>query len=443
MAADRYARDEFTGRLERREEAEYEARLPGMIIEAYYDQRARRLARDRLDAEERPPFELEGPLTLRERLARPREDPRWRVEGWLPAQGRAVFAAQAKAGKTTTVVSLVRSLVDAVPFLGRDAVQQVTGRVLVIDFEMTEHQLDDWYGAAGLLAQERVLVMPMRGQAHGFDLRDEDLRRRWSDLLVENEVEVVIWDCLRPVMDALGLDENHDAGLLLTAFDAMLRDANSPEAVIVHHMGHTSERARGDSRIVGWGDANWKLVVDEEAGDHGDRFISAYGRTVDQRETKLQRDPETGLLSIVGGNRQDARGAAAAAAVVAVLGAAEEPLTAGAVETLVMAHGVSRARARDALAQLVALNQVHAEVGERNARLHRLSESSSPVRRSSPEPASEVARQFAAAYIGRRGGEVEAEEEEDQFAAASSGDLTDEQRALLEEIHSRGKEGTS
>lgn len=344
--------------------------------------RADREARRRVDAEERPPAPPIVAELLKERLARPPAEVAWRVEGWFPAGGRVVMAAQAKAGKTLTAANLVRSLVDGVPFLGREVVTPLVGRVAVIDFEMTERQIDEWYRALDVAAADRVLVVSMRGKAHGFDLRDDQLRAEWVQLLLEHQVEFVVWDCLRPVLDALGLDENRDATKMLNAFDRLLLEAGRLEALVVHHMGHGNERARGDSGIIGWGDANWKLLLDDDGSERGPRWLSAYGRGVDMFETQLSRDQATGRLLVAGGSRHQARMETAGRVVLELLASATEPMTAGAIEAAAMGLNVSRKNARATLAGLVALNQVVVEMGEKNARLHRLNPvllASSPV----------------------------------------------------------------
>jgi len=334
-------------------------------------ERNKREARRIVDREERPAAEFPAALTLKEILAQPPDPVRWRVEGWLPAGGRVVFAGPAKSGKTHVSLNMVRCLVDGARWLDRDPVTQVTGTVVVIDFEMTERQLYEWYRDAGIAAAERVVVLPMRGRAAAFDLRDEELRRRWAALLVELGAEFVVWDCLRPVLDALGLDENHDASALLTAFDAMLADAGRPEALVVHHMGHGAERARGDSGIIGWGDANWKLVL--EGGDElGPRYLSAVGRDVAQAEVQVALDPATRRLTVVGGTRAAAKRSAASDALVAVLQEAEEPLTTRDIEAALDARGVPRATGRDALKALKALNWIAVEPGPNRSLLHSL-----------------------------------------------------------------------
>jgi hypothetical protein len=131
---------------------------------------------------------------------------------------------------------------------------------------------------------------------------------------------VLLFDCLRPVLDALGLDESHDAGRFLVAFDALLLEAGIGEGGIAHHMGHVGERSRGDSRLRDWPDVEWRLVRDKSNDDETDpaaaRYFAAYGRDVDQPEQLLGYDSATRRLTIAGGSRKNAKAEALVAAVV-------------------------------------------------------------------------------------------------------------------------------
>ncbi len=168
----------------------------------------------------------------------------YRVRGLWPTGGRIVLSAQYKAGKTTMIGNLIRSLVDDEPFLGRFDVTPLEGRVVLIDDELDERMLRRWLREQDIEATSRTSVVSLRGRVGTFDLLDLECRKEWSATLREAEASVVVLDCLRPVMDALGLDENKDAGRFLVAFDAMLYDAGLSEAVVVHHMGHNGERSR-------------------------------------------------------------------------------------------------------------------------------------------------------------------------------------------------------
>jgi hypothetical protein len=80
------------------------------------------------------------------------------------------------------------------------------------------------------------------------------------------------------------LDEHRDAGRFLVALDALLTEAGIPDALVVHHMGHVNERARGDSRMRDWPDVEWRLVRQDE-NPASARFLSAYGCDVDVPES--------------------------------------------------------------------------------------------------------------------------------------------------------------
>jgi hypothetical protein len=130
-----------------------------------------------------------------------------------------IVAAPFKGSKTTLVGNVTRSLVDGDLFLGHAAVTPVTGAVALLDFEMAESQLDAWLRAQGIRHDDRVVVIPLRGAAASFDVLDIERRTQWARTLRDAHVEYLILDCLRPVLDALGLDEQRDAGRFLVGFD--------------------------------------------------------------------------------------------------------------------------------------------------------------------------------------------------------------------------------
>lgn len=347
----------------------------------------------------RPRIELPEVLSLTERLARPREPRKWRIEGWMLEGHRVLLAAQAKAGKTTLAVNAARCLVDGSAWLDRYPVEAIEGNLLVLDFEMGTDQLDDWYERAGILKTDHVIIMPMRGRAQGFDLYDSEVRRTWADLIIDHDIRFVIWDCLSPVITALGLDENHDARGLLQQFDVLLTEVqdrlgdavSTPiEALVLHHMGHTAERARGDSGMLGWTDGNWRLLLDrDEKGNpipDGSRYISATVRDADQPEQQLALDKATGRLSTVGGNRADAKRAASASVVVDVLAEAEgRRMNKTEIINASVGQGLGRNAARSALDSLVALRQILTERVEQNAVLHWLNPEFHPSTEAVPE----------------------------------------------------------
>ena len=67
-----------------------------------------------------------------------------------------------------------------------------------------------------------------------------------------------ILDCLRPVLDALGLSEDKKRldGSSSRSHALLKRRRNRRCLPLVQHMGHTNERSRGDSRLQDWPDAD-------------------------------------------------------------------------------------------------------------------------------------------------------------------------------------------
>ena len=355
-----------------------------MVAEEVVREAARREARRRVDSLERPALVWPEILTLRDRLARPRPVRTHRIAGWLPRGTRAMLAAQYKAGKTSLVGNIARSLVDGDPFLGVAQVTPLAGSLALIDTEMNQEQLEEWLAAQHIREDDRIVLVPLRGAVSTFNLLDEATRAHWVVALRERRVECLVLDCLRPVLDALGLDESRDAGRFLTAFDALLHEAGIPEALVVQHMGHSNERARGDSRLRDWPDVEWRLVRQEESPS-SPRFISAHGRDVDVAEAALEYEPTTRRLTLAGGSRRDAKLDAVLDAVLGVLDGSPLALSGRAVKGALRDSDHSRNDIEAALGYGLRQGRLTAEHGPRNARLYRPPSQCSSVSRDCPE----------------------------------------------------------
>ncbi len=357
---------------------------------------ARRLRSERASA-------LPTPTLLSDFLAVPDPEQRYRIDRLWPVGGRIVLAAQYKAGKTTTVGNLVRCLADGDPFLGAFDVDVPDGTIVLFDDELDETMLRRWLRDQGVQHPERVVVVSLRGRIASLDLLDVDTRGRWVKLLVEHRAAVVILDCLRPALDALGLSEDKEAGQFLVAFDAMLTEAGVREAVVTHHMGHSGERARGASQLRDWPDAEWRLVRekddDGEQGPDARRYLTAYGRDVDLPESLLGYDPATRRLTVEGGTRKDTAADAIVPDILAYL--AENPgVSQRQIETGLQLH--KRADVRTALHRAVAAGQVDttARTGRGGGTAHFLA----PVKASAPTAPELRQRTTGSAPVRLKGG---------------------------------------
>ena len=156
-------------------------------------------------------------------LAIPDEIIQYRIDSLWPSGGRVVLAAQFKAGKTTLTSNAVRSLADADPFL--DRFTTMPAQVVLLDFEMDPSKVRQWLRDQQIRNRDSVSVIPLRGKVSSFDILDPQTRAEWAARIRGNDV--AIFDCLRPILDSLGLDENSDAGRLLTALTSSARSRYS------------------------------------------------------------------------------------------------------------------------------------------------------------------------------------------------------------------------
>jgi len=309
-------------------------------------------------------------VSLTEFLSTCDEPVTYRVEDLWPVGGRVVLAAQHKAGKSTLRDNLVRALVDSAPFLGQFYVAPFQGQIVLIDDELDERMLRRWLRGQGIRHPQRVHVVSLRGRAGSFDLTSDVVRARWAEQFQQIGAAVIILDCLRPVLDALGLSEDKEAGRFLVGFDALLAESGASEGMIVHHMGHSGERSRGDTRLRDWPDVEWQLVREGVQGEQqadARRFFKAYGRDVNVPEGLLEYDEDTRRLLLAGGSRKQE---AAGDLIPQVMGYldAHPGATGRGIEVALQILG--RTAVRDALKQAVRDGRVRTQPGPRRAVCH-------------------------------------------------------------------------
>jgi hypothetical protein len=380
--------------------AEQESRIySAMVADELRRLRVREEAKRQLRAEETARPDGAPRLTLLSDFLSVPDDPAtYRIDRLWPTGGRVMLAAQFKAGKTTMIGNLLRSLADGDPYLGEYAITPPDGRVVLIDDELDERMLRRWLRDHGIRNTDRIAVVSLRGRTSDFDILDGHTRRRWADELNAVNASVVILDCLRPVLDSLGLDESTDAGELLVKFDELLTLAGASDGLIVHHMGHAGERARGSSRLRDWPDVEWRLVRQDD-DPASPRYFSAYGRDVDVPESALHYEADTRRLVLAGtGDRKQAAGRKSVPAVLALLGEHPDGLSGNQIE-LRLPDEPQKA-VREALKAVRADGRVTATRGARNATIYRLSDTSTSVRQSSSPVRQRGRSEFVSSSIG-------------------------------------------
>jgi Bifunctional DNA primase/polymerase, N-terminal/AAA domain len=334
-----------------------------------------------MQAEQLPEPEL---TSLTDLLDEPDDDPTWRVDGLWPTGGNIILAAARKAGKTTMVGNLARSLVDGDAFLGVPGpahvngfdVTPVDGMVAILDLELDRRMLRRWLRDQNIGKRDQVMAESFRGRAHLLDVLDDKRRGKWAELLAGYGVQVVILDPLGALLDAYGRDENSntEVGPVLQALDALKAEAGVQELLLAHHMGHNGERSRGASKLRGWPDAEWFLVREkaaagEEPPPDAARFFLAEGRDVMVPEAQISYDPATRRLTVAGGNRVQHKATKNGPALLQII--EQTPgMSVREIREAAMARGIAKHPAEEALHKLIRDGLVRTEPGPKRATLH-------------------------------------------------------------------------
>lgn len=211
----------------------------------------------------------------------------YRVDRIWPAGGNIIIAGQAKVGKSILLGNLIKCLADGGEFLSQFETEASTKQIVLIDNELDEDTLRRRLRALHIDKTGMIDYYSFRGKITQFNILDPKGREKWAKEFRDIGAGVIILDCLRPIMDAFGLDENRDAGVMIGAFEALRQECGATEGLIVHHMGHSGERSRGDSRLIDWPDANWYMTREDADDPASDRYFRAYGRNVDVPESQL------------------------------------------------------------------------------------------------------------------------------------------------------------
>lgn len=239
--------------------------------------RISREARMRVEAESRPrqPLQLlTGPQIHQLDVAQ-----EWRIDSLMGVGSNVLLNAQAKAGKSTMVINLVRSLLGGDDFLGEFRTRKVP-RVTVIDLEMPIASSRRWLIESGMTQFGNLQYAFLSGHANDFEVTNDRIRKLLADSL--KGVDVLIIDPLGPLLAALGLDENanSDVRQLLGSLTSLKAACGASELVTVHHQGHAGQRARGASVFSDWPDSIWTLRNTAPDDQNGIRKFTALGRDV-------------------------------------------------------------------------------------------------------------------------------------------------------------------
>ena len=233
------------------------------------------------------------------------EDPEetYRIDPIMLMEADVLLVAQKKIGKSTLVANFIRAIVDEEDFLGRLAVTPLSeGKTIVhFDNELGAVNLRRWLREQQIINTHRVHVSDMRGKLGAFDIMNPVVRSEWAERIRAVNGQVIIFDCLRPALDALGMSEDKEASRFAQALTALKIEAGASDLLLIHHAGHDGSRARGDSALSAWCTDEWKMRLKDQADPFSPRIFSAFGRSKGMPSTELEFDALTRRLILKDG----------------------------------------------------------------------------------------------------------------------------------------------
>lgn len=275
---------------------------PAEVERKAAEMRHYRAARKLVDAEEAAadPAEPFDSGTLTEMLARPDTGPTYRADGIIPANASTTIVAQNKAGKSTSLGNLARSLITGEPFLDRFDVDPITGRFAVLNYEVDGRQAARWYEEIGV-PEDRVYFVNLRGRRNPLSHPGD--RERLAKELRDAEVETVAVDPFGQAFPGENQNDSGEVSAFLRDLDRFARsEVGATDLILTVHAGWGGDRTRGSSALEDWPDSIITLTKDVQ----GTRYLKARGRDVDIEEDALSFDPETRRLSMTGdGSRRE------------------------------------------------------------------------------------------------------------------------------------------
>lgn len=303
-------------------------------------------------------------------------EPRVLVDKLLLLDGNTVLVAQRKAGKTTLVHNLIKSMCDDTDFLGAYTIDKPKGmKFALLDFEMQQGMLLKWLRdvKVSLRGARSLELFSFRGASSSFNILSRASRISWANRLADCGVQFLILDCLAPAMAANGMDENdtYAASAFLNGIDEIMKMAGIAGSLVVHHMGHSGERGRGASRIRDWPETEIHLIPEGQGDDdnghlrpRAQRFLAAEGRLGAFDELGLSYEEDGRRLFVSSGSREEA---AVEAAVPSILNYVQEHPGCSKSAALAGASGSRRTSKMRAMTELINDGSICVHVGGRGS----------------------------------------------------------------------------
>lgn len=180
------------------------------------------------------------------------------IEPWLPKQGKALFYAPAKSGKSFLAVQMARCIGTGSPFLGMPTNK---GRVLYLQFELGTPTLQGRMRDTKQ-SYDNVYV----GTSFSLKLDTKAGQKMMQNALAVIQPDVVMLDPLYKILNGEE-NESHDVLCALNFLDSLIEDY-ACSILLIHHAGKDVEAgSRGSSVLNDWPDSIIRLKRTSKIGE--------------------------------------------------------------------------------------------------------------------------------------------------------------------------------
>lgn len=208
-------------------------------------------------------------LNIDELSALPKTVTPWRIEGLHRKGSSTILIAVRKAGKSTMMVNLIRSLVDGLPFLGEHNVMKLDGTFLWCDFEQGQDLGREMIEAVGIGNPRRALHWDLKGQR--FNIMNDALVEWFIGELKRLEVQAFAFDTFRKAFKGKSANDDQEVAEFQDRIDRIKEESGVDDFFMPVHAGWVAGtddksdiRARGASGLEDWPDALWTLATKEK-----------------------------------------------------------------------------------------------------------------------------------------------------------------------------------
>jgi hypothetical protein len=225
------------------------------------------------------------------------EDETYLIPGmWSYNRPQLLVFGDPKVGKSTFCHNVIAALLSGDRLFGSRRVARPVRNVMLIDTEMSASYLrhefaEQWPELVDNSDRFILGAFGEKGAARQFNVSDPDIQNEWVEKLKAAQVDVLIVDCLGPLLRKAGIDENTDAG----AFMEHIRTTCERAGVRAHMiLDHSSAKGSANGKITPRGDSKKLDTADTfmHLGEHPEKVPGALRLTVTGRDGNAVIDLE-------------------------------------------------------------------------------------------------------------------------------------------------------